>query len=68
MRLPPAQVNVVDFSVAGLSMVKGALTITAAYTPSSPQRVDITFKEATLVGEGVMGPAKLHSVRPRARG
>lgn len=43
------QINVVEFSVSGLSMVKGALTITASYSPESPKRVAITFKEATLV-------------------
>jgi hypothetical protein len=50
-------VNVVDFNVSGLSMAGGALTIRAAYTPSSPTRVDIKFKEATLVSKmwGMLG-------------
>lgn len=30
-------------------MVGGELTIRAAYTPSQPQRVDITFMDAALV-------------------
>ncbi len=44
------QVNVVDFNVVGLSFVGGALTITASFAPASGQRVDIKFREATLVG------------------
>jgi hypothetical protein len=43
------QINVVGFSVVGLSMVGGALTITASYKPAGDKRVDITFQEATLV-------------------
>lgn len=44
-----AQSNSVEFSVAGLSMVRGGLTIRATFSPASPQRVDIQFQEATLV-------------------
>jgi len=41
-------INTVSFSVTGLSMIGGALTITASYAPSLPKRVDITFKDAVL--------------------
>jgi hypothetical protein len=44
------QVNKVAFSVAGLGNLSGSLTITAAYTPSSDDRVDIAFQSAKLVG------------------
>lgn len=43
------QVNRVGFSVAGLGLIQGALTITAEYRPAGAQRVDIDFKQATLV-------------------
>ena len=44
----PLQVNTVEFSVSGLGMLRGSLTIKAAYTRASPTRVDIDFLESTL--------------------
>ncbi|MEW5302026.1 MAG: hypothetical protein WDW38_008655 [Sanguina aurantia] len=41
-------VNRVAFSVSGLGMIKGALTITASFQPVSEQRVAITFQNALL--------------------
>eukprot|EP00798_Chlamydomonas_sp_ICE-L_P011477 gene11477-34193_t len=49
-------VNRIDFSVSGLGMIKGGLTIRASYTAMSPQRVGITFQEATLA------PAQLQTL------
>lgn len=50
------QVNSIGFSVTGLSMVQGGLTIKAKYQPSTPTKVDIAFQEATLVsGEELWG-------------
>ena len=55
-RLPPhacplsfPQVNKVSFSVSGLGLIRGSLTISASYRQAGPQRVDITFLEAALV-------------------
>ena len=42
-------VNRVAFSVAGLGMLRGALTIEASYSVVSPTRVDIKFESASLV-------------------
>ena len=42
-------VNTVGFCVAGLGMLKGALTIEASYQAVSPTRVDISFQSASLV-------------------
>ncbi|KAJ9527077.1 hypothetical protein QJQ45_025224 [Haematococcus lacustris] len=41
-------INTVDFNVAQLSMVGGALTVRAGYEPVGPARVAITFKDASL--------------------
>eukprot|EP00877_Chromochloris_zofingiensis_P009407 jgi/Chrzof1/471/Cz01g17010.t1 len=42
-------VNEIQFSVAGLGLITGALTIKASYQPASVNRVSIQFREATLV-------------------
>mmetsp|Transcript_26991 Transcript_26991/g.59018 ORF Transcript_26991/g.59018 Transcript_26991/m.59018 type:complete len:241 (+) Transcript_26991:24-746(+) len=42
-------VNRVEFSVSGLGMIQGSLTIRATYRQTSPSRVDIEFKDASLV-------------------
>jgi hypothetical protein len=47
------QLNVVQFSVAGLGMLSGSLTVKASYEVASDERVDIKFIESTLVGETV---------------
>jgi hypothetical protein len=44
---------VVQFSVAGLGMLSGSLTVKASYEVASDERVDIKFIESTLVGEAV---------------
>jgi hypothetical protein len=43
------QLNVVQFSVAGLGMLSGSLTVKASYKVASDERVDIKFIESTLV-------------------
>ncbi|KAF6256783.1 hypothetical protein COO60DRAFT_79493 [Scenedesmus sp. NREL 46B-D3] len=43
--------NVVQFSVAGLGMLSGSLTVKASYEVASDDRVDIKFIESTLVPE-----------------
>jgi hypothetical protein len=45
------QLNVVQFSVAGLGMLSGSLTVKASYEVASDERVDIKFIESTLVGD-----------------
>lgn len=45
----PLQLNVVEFSVAGLGMLSGSLTVKASYEPASDSRVNIKFVESTLV-------------------
>ncbi len=42
-------VNKVDFSVSGLGLLRGSLTIKAGFRKAGPQRVDIDFHEASLV-------------------
>ncbi|KAI5063031.1 hypothetical protein GOP47_0021578 [Adiantum capillus-veneris] len=41
--------NTIMFSVAGLGMLSGALTIEASYVVSSATRVDIKFQSSTIV-------------------
>ncbi|GJP69789.1 hypothetical protein CLOP_g798, partial [Closterium sp. NIES-67] len=41
--------NVVEFSVRGLGLLSGKLTIEATYTVSSPTRVDIRFESSSIV-------------------
>eukprot|EP00882_Tetradesmus_deserticola_P026128 GHRQ01028767.1.p1 GENE.GHRQ01028767.1~~GHRQ01028767.1.p1 ORF type:complete len:146 (+),score=13.17 GHRQ01028767.1:185-622(+) len=43
------QLNVVQFSVAGLGMLTGSLTVKASYEVASDERVAIKFIESTLV-------------------
>eukprot|EP00882_Tetradesmus_deserticola_P009697 GHRQ01010239.1.p1 GENE.GHRQ01010239.1~~GHRQ01010239.1.p1 ORF type:complete len:243 (+),score=140.18 GHRQ01010239.1:95-730(+) len=43
--------NVVQFSVAGLGMLTGSLTVKASYEVASDERVAIKFVESTLVPE-----------------
>lgn len=43
------QLNVVSFSVAGLGMLSGSLSVKASYEPATDTRVDIKFIESTLV-------------------
>ncbi|WIA18878.1 hypothetical protein OEZ85_003551 [Tetradesmus obliquus] len=43
--------NVVQFSVAGLGMLSGSLTVKASYEVASDDRVSIKFIESTLVPE-----------------
>lgn len=45
------QLNVVQFSVAGLGMLSGSLTVKASYEVASDDRVDIKFIESTLVSD-----------------
>ncbi len=45
------QVNKVDFSVSGLGLIKGSLTIAASYSKASKRRVNIEFKSAALVSQ-----------------
>ena len=42
----------VQFSVAGLGMLSGSLTVKASYEVASDERVDIKFIESTLVRDG----------------
>ncbi|KAG1663395.1 hypothetical protein FOA52_011673 [Chlamydomonas sp. UWO 241] len=44
-------VNTISFSVAGLGLLKGSLTIKAAYKRASGTRVDIEFLESVLTPE-----------------
>eukprot|EP00775_Hariotina_reticulata_P004380 gene4379-4632_t len=46
-----AFLNVIQFSVAGLGMLSGSLTVKASYEVVSDQRVAIKFMESTLVPE-----------------
>ncbi|MCO5577345.1 hypothetical protein L7F22_031174 [Adiantum nelumboides] len=41
--------NMITFSVAGLGMLSGALTIEASFVVSSATRVDIKFEKSTIV-------------------
>ncbi|CAI7928674.1 unnamed protein product, partial [Closterium sp. NIES-54] len=41
--------NAVEFSVRGLGLLSGKLTIEATYTVSSPTRVDINFESSSIV-------------------
>ncbi|KAH7423267.1 hypothetical protein KP509_12G047100 [Ceratopteris richardii] len=41
--------NIIKFSVSGLGMLNGALTIEASYVVSSEKRVDIQFEKSTIV-------------------
>ncbi|CAI5491838.1 unnamed protein product, partial [Closterium sp. Naga37s-1] len=41
--------NAVEFSVRGLGLLSGKLTIEATYTVSSPTRVDIRFESSSIV-------------------
>jgi hypothetical protein len=50
-----SQLNVVQFSVAGLGMLSGSLTVKASYEVASDQRVDIKFIESTLVRDANRG-------------
>lgn len=55
-----SQTNSVEFSVAGISFMRGGLHIRASFVPESPSRVNITFQEATLVsGQNSMSIALL---------
>lgn len=41
-------INKIDFSVTGVGLIRGSLTIQASFAVSGPQRVDISFREASL--------------------
>ncbi|CAI5491023.1 unnamed protein product [Closterium sp. Naga37s-1] len=45
--------NVVEFSVRGLGLLSGKLTIEATYTVASPTRVDIKFESSSIVPDQV---------------
>lgn len=46
--------NTITFSVAGLGMLRGALTIEASYVVSSASRVDICFEKSSIVPDQLL--------------
>lgn len=46
--------NTITFSVAGLGMLRGVLTIEASYVVSSVSRVDICFEKSSIVPDQLL--------------
>lgn len=46
--------NTIAFSVAGLGLLSGALTVEASYVVSSATRVDIRFERSTIVPDQLL--------------